>query len=164
MSRQNRAGFSVQPDDDADSPVIDALTSTRADSALSARQGRVLFELLQQLQEQSGALSTKALTITAPIAGDKVPLFYVEESITLQRLNAVVSGSTPSVAFLLRYGPDFSATGTEVSDAGFTVANTTSGLEVTTFDRPVVPDGSWLWLVVSGVSGTVTTFNASLAF
>ena len=164
MSRQNRAGFNTRPDEDADSPVVDNLLSTRTASALSARQGSLLHSMVQGLEGRVGASALKSLTISAPVPGDKVPLFYAFEALTLTRLQAVVAGASPSVSFTLRHGADLSGAGTEVVVGGLTVTSTTTGLDVDSFDSPVVPEGAWLWLDVTATSGTVSTFSASLGF
>jgi hypothetical protein len=165
MSRQLRAGFNTRPNEDGDAPVIDSLNSDRPGSALSARQGRILGESLQAAGARIDALSLKAVTIAAPAPGDKLPLFFAAEAVTLRRLTSVVAGSgDPSVSFVLRYGADFSGTGVDVVSGGVTANSATTGVNLDVFDNPAVPQGAWLWLLVTGVAGDVSAFNATLAF
>jgi hypothetical protein len=165
MSRQLRAGFNTRPNEDGDAPVIDSLNSDRPGSALSARQGRILGESLQVAGARINALSLKALTIATPVPGDKVPLFFAAEAVTLRRLTSVVAGSgNPSVNFALRYGADFSGSGADVVTGGITANSTTAGVDLEVFDNPAIPRNTWLWLLVTGVNGDVSAFNATLAF
>lgn len=165
MSRPLRAGFHTRPNEDGDAPIIDSLLSDRSGSALSARQGKLLHESLQAADERIDALSLKAVTIASPVPGDKVPLFFAGEAITLQRLTSVLAGTaTPSVSFTLRHGTDFSGVGVDVVNGGVTVTSVTTGLDVTVFDNPVIPEGAWLWLLVTAVGGSVSAFNTTLAF
>jgi len=76
----------------------------------------------------------------------------------------LVAGTTPSVSFSIRYGPDFSAAGTAIRLAGMTSSSTSSGDSWSSFDNAVVPAGSWLWIVVDAVSGTALSLHASLRF
>jgi hypothetical protein len=165
MSRQLRAGFNTRPSEDGDAPIIDSLNSDRPGSALSARQGRILSESLQTTGARVNALSLKALTISAPAIEDKVPLFFAGEAVTLRRLTSIVAGSdSPSVSFALRYGADFSEPGVDVVVGGVSANSTTTGVDLSAFDNPVIPPGAWLWLLVTGVEGSVSAFNATLAF
>lgn len=106
----------------------------------------------------------KALTITSPSATEKVVLFFTVEPVTVQEIRSVVTGSTPSVTFSIRFGADVSTAGTEVVTGGITVTNTTTGLKTTSFSNPSIPGGVFIWLTTTATSGTVDLLNVSLAF
>jgi len=106
----------------------------------------------------------KALTITTPSDSENVVLFFTTEPVFLQQIRSVVTGSTPSVTFSIRYGPDVSLAGTEVKTGGITVTNTTTGLSTTALDNFFIPGGVFIWLTTTATSGTVDLLNVSLAF
>ena len=106
----------------------------------------------------------KALTITDPGASEKVALFYTTELVVLQQIRSLAAGVTPSVTFSIRFGPDFSGTGTEVVTGGMTVTNSTTGLSTTTFNNGTIPGGVFVWLTTTATSGTVDLLNVSLVF
>lgn len=162
MSKQNRAGFNTVPNEDSNAPIIDSLLSTRTGSALSARQGNVLLEMVQEAESQALVLAAKSVTILAPSAPAKKPLFKVRETTVLQEIESLVAGASPSMTFSVRFGPDYSQAGTEVVTGGITVTSTTTGLQTTVFDNAVIPAESWVWLTVDALGGTVTDANVTL--
>lgn len=111
-----------------------------------------------------GPQGPKGLTLINPVATDKVPLLYADSGLTLAAVQALVAGTTPSAAFSIRYGADFSAAGTEVRVGGMTASSSTTGNGWTTFENAAIPAGSWLWLVVGTVSGTVSSLHVALRF
>jgi hypothetical protein len=111
-----------------------------------------------------GPQGPTGLTLSYPLAGDKLPLLHAASSLTIAEVRALVAGTTPSVTFSIRYGPDFSAAGTSIRLAGMTSSSTSSGDSWSSFDSAVVPAGSWLWIVVDAVSGTALSLHVSLRF
>lgn len=162
MSRANRAGFNTIPNDDADAPIIDSLLSTRTGSALSARAGNELFELVSQAQDQATSLAPKAVTVPNPVAPLQLPLLYVFEPVEVIGIFSIVLGAGPSVTFSLRYGTDITS-GTEVVTGGITQTNTTTGSVTSSFNSPVIQGPSQIWVEISAVSGTVTCFHTTIA-
>jgi hypothetical protein len=111
-----------------------------------------------------GPQGPTGLTLSYPLAGDKLPLLHAASALTIAEVRALVAGTTPSVSFSIRYGPDFSAAGTSIRLAGMTSSSTSSGDSWSSFDNSVVPAGSWLWIVVDAVSGTALSLHVSLRF
>ena len=111
-----------------------------------------------------GPQGPTGITLSYPAAGDKLPLLHAASSITIAEVRALVAGTTPSVSFSIRYGPDFSAAGTSIRLAGMTSSSTSSGDSWSSFDNAVVPAGCWLWIVVEAVNGTALSLHASLRF
>jgi hypothetical protein len=104
--------------------------------------------------------AARSATIGEPQVGDSFTLFKTVRSTTLREVSAIVSGG--SVTYEIRYATDRSTAGTLaiVSD---TVTNTTTGAAATVQNQPI-PIGSWVWLEITAVSGTVNEFNVSVAF
>ena len=111
-----------------------------------------------------GPQGPTGLTLSYPLAADKLPLLYAASALTIAEVRALVGGTTPSVSFSIRYGPDFSAAGTSIRLAGMSATSTSSGDSWSSFDNAVVPAGSWLWIVVEAVSGTALSLHVSLRF
>lgn len=111
-----------------------------------------------------GPQGPTGLTLSYPLAGDKLPLLHAASALTIAEVRALVAGTTPSVSFSIRYGPDFSAAGTAIRLTGMTSSSTSSGDSWSSFDNAVVPAGSWLWIVVEAVSGTAQSLHVSLRF
>jgi hypothetical protein len=96
----------------------------------------------------------KSITIAQPQANDQFTLFYTQQATTLTQVVAVVRGSnSPSATFELRYGADRSAAGTAAT-IGQAITNTTTGQLVTIHNMPI-PTDTFLWIVISAISGQV---------
>jgi hypothetical protein len=112
----------------------------------------------------TGLAAPRAVTIEAPSNSEKVAMFYTDSALSLASIRSVLAGSgSPSVTFSIRYGSDFSASGTEVVTGGITVTNTTTGLNTTSFNNGTISAGSFVWITTSAVSGTVNSLHVSLA-
>jgi hypothetical protein len=104
----------------------------------------------------------KSLTITYPVAGDNLTLFYTQAGITLTQVTAVVRGtSTPSVTYSLKYAANRSAAGITAT-ASATVSSTTTAQTATVQNMPV-PANNFLWLEISGISGNPTELSVTVA-
>jgi hypothetical protein len=107
--------------------------------------------------------SPRSVTIAEPQSGDSFTLFRTDREITISSVTGLVRGnSTPSVTYEIRFDSDRDASGTlaTVSD---TVTNSTTGQAATVQNQPI-PSGRYVWINITGVSGTVNEFNASIAF
>ncbi len=111
-----------------------------------------------------GPQGPTGVTLSYPLAGDKLPLLHAASALTIAEVRALVAGTTPSVSFSIRYGPDFSSAGTAIRLTGMTSSSTSSGDSWSSFDNAVVPAGSWLWIMVDAVSGTALSLHVSLRF
>jgi hypothetical protein len=110
------------------------------------------------------ALDPKAaVTIENPSASEYAPMFYAFDAITIQKIHAVVKGTTPSVTWTIRYAPLHTDTGTEVITAG-TVTTSEDGVVITTFNNPNIPAGSNVWLETTAKSGTVEWVRVTLQY
>jgi len=111
-----------------------------------------------------GPIGPKAVTITNPSATEKIALFFTNAALTVAQIRSLVAGTSPSVTFSIRYGTDFSGSGTEVVTSGITVTNTTTGLSTTSFNNASIPADRFVWLTTSATSGTVDSLHVSLLF
>lgn len=102
----------------------------------------------------------RSVTIAGPQAGDSFTLFRTSRETTVSSVVGLVSGG--SVTYELRYAADRTTAGTlaTVSD---TVTNTTTGDAATVQNQPI-PSGRWVWVDITGVTGTVDEFSLSVAF
>lgn len=104
----------------------------------------------------------RSLTIAGPKANDSFTIFRTDVQTTISSVVALVSGSSPSVTYEIRYGANRSSSGT-LAIVADTVTNTTTGDSATVQNQPI-PANSYVWLVVTAVSGTVGELNVTLAF
>jgi hypothetical protein len=114
-----------------------------------------------------GNSSPRSTFVFYPTTNDtKLVMFYTTGSLTLSKITTVLpqGASTPSVTFNIRYGSDVSDTGTAVVTGGTTVTNTTTGTAVTSFNNGTITAGSFVWVEVTAVSGTVPILSISLEF
>ena len=127
-------------------------------------QGDVLAwnDSLQRWENKApaNASAARSATIAEPVSGDSFTLFKTTRETTISDVTALVSGG--SVTYEIRYATDRTATGT-LAIVADTVTNTTTG-DIATVQNQPVPTGSWVWLDITAVSGTVDEFNVSVAF
>jgi hypothetical protein len=102
----------------------------------------------------------RSVTIAGPAAGDSFTLFRTGRETTMASVVGLVSGG--SVTYELRYAMDRSTAGT-LATVPDTVTNTTTGDTATLQNQPV-PADRWVWVEITGVSGTVDEFSLSIAF
>lgn len=115
----------------------------------------------------TGPMGPKAASIQWPTTADtKIALFYTTASLTISKITSVLPGgtSTPSLSFNVRYGSDISATGTAVTAAAITTTNTTTGTQTTSFSSATISAGSFVWVEITAVSGTVSLVSVTLEF
>lgn len=111
-----------------------------------------------------GAQGPSGVSLAYPLAGDKLPLLHTTTALTVADVKALVTGTSPSVTFSLRYGSDFSAAGTAVKTGGMAATSSSTGDSWSSFESPAIPPGSWLWLVVDAVGGTAVSLHVSIRF
>lgn len=115
----------------------------------------------------AGPMGPKALLIQWPTTADtKLSMFFTTAALTVSKLVAVLPGgaSTPSCTFHIRHGSDISATGTALITSPSAVTNTSTGTAVTSFNNASISAGSFVWVEVTAVSGTVPALSVTLEF
>lgn len=106
-------------------------------------------------------VNLKSISIFNPVAADSVTLLYTQSSTTISKLVAILAGTSPSVNYTIKYGTN-RTTGTEIITGGSTANSTTTGNSTTVFNNSVIPANNFVWLEVTGVTGTVTEFHATI--
>lgn len=104
---------------------------------------------------QLKATMPKTLVVESPEAADNITIGYFENATTISKVAAVVRGSSPSATIQLVHDPSRAAAGNNVFASGQAISSTTTGTQLTSFSDATIPAGSWLWLSVSAVTGTV---------
>jgi hypothetical protein len=104
---------------------------------------------------------TKALSLEFPGASENIFVFRAHEAMRIVSVRAVLVGSaSPSVTFSVKSGTDRSSLGVTHTTSTAVTATTTGGLlDVST---PAIPAGSWVCLVSTAQSGTVTELDLSM--
>ena len=82
----------------------------------------------------------------------------------MKQVQAVVAGTSPSVTIQLTYGTDNSAAGTNILSSATAITNTTTGQNFNTFANPNITAVSWVKLVTSASSGTITYLQVSVIY
>ena len=106
----------------------------------------------------------KSIYIESPTPTEDISLFFVAESITIYKMTAIASGTTPSLTYTVRHDTDRSAIGNEVVTGGSTVTSTTTGDTVITFDDATIPANSHVWFETTARTGTVTSVNLTIFY
>jgi hypothetical protein len=132
-------------------------SNTNKLSLLFARTGNV------GAQGPTGPFTPKGVSIPYPATTDAITLFYTPTAIALTQITAALRGSsTPSVTWTLKYNAARNAAGTEVVSGGVTTTSLTAAA-TTSFTNGTIAAGSWLWLEITAVSGTVQELTLSLS-
>jgi hypothetical protein len=107
----------------------------------------------------------RAISIDNPAVDDNLTMFYTTKNITVGKVISLVNGSAePSVTWTIRYGPNRSLAGTELKTGGFVTTNNTFGQLDSTFTNPVIPGGSFIWILVTDKNGSVTSLDITIIF
>lgn len=118
-------------------------------------------ELVDQALRDAGAIGPKSVTVVNPSGSENVTLFYVNAEATVQQLTASIRGTSPSINVDVYYAPTPATSGTSLVSGGVTVTDTSI---VTSFDNAVIPANSYVRMVLSAKSGTVSELAVSLDF
>ena len=104
----------------------------------------------------------RSITIAGPKSGDNFTLFRTDVATTINTVTALVSGTSPSATYEIRYAANRTSAGT-LAIVSETVTNTTTGDTATVQNQPI-PANSYVWLVITSVAGTVGEMNVTIAF
>jgi hypothetical protein len=115
----------------------------------------------------TGAMGPKSALLQYPTTGDtQVVLFYTTVVLTISKIVSVLpaGSATPSASFNVRYGSDVSAAGTAVTASAITTTSISTGTSTTTFSSATISAGSFVWVAMTAVSGTVPALSITLEF
>jgi hypothetical protein len=110
---------------------------------------------------QSPDAEPKTVNIISPTNSEKIPLANkLRRAITAIEIADHVAGTSPSVTWNIQFAT--TATGTPINlFATNRTTTSTTGASTTTFNNGTIPLGSYVWLITSAVSGTITMFSVS---
>lgn len=97
----------------------------------------------------------KSITIEDPTSSENITLFYADVPLTVYKVNTVVSGTSPSVTFNVKFASTRTASGTALFSSDQAVTSTTGGDELVTFANASISKNTWVWVTTSATSGTV---------
>lgn len=123
-----------------------------------------LTMLLQEMFSRGVLDRSKSITIELPQDSENLTLFYTTKIITVSELASIVSGTSPSQDWSMRFGPDRDDIGTELINGGSTTADVNAGLVETNIDNAVIPANSWVWLTTATQLGTVNRFHVTMTY
>lgn len=106
---------------------------------------------------------SKSITVMDPVLTDNLPLFFTKNEIRIWQVNDVLSGTTPSITYNIYFGPEKDLAGTKLWTTDRTITDI-SGEQSTTFDNYTIPENSWIWVIPSAKSGTVSLFSTTIIF
>ncbi len=121
-----------------------------------------------QIITVSGIGDHAARTLIAErlVNGEDLSFFYTDSGRTVQQLIPTIAGATASgTTWTVRHDSNRQAIGTEIITGGI---NTHSGVGgnsssvLTTFDNPVIPGSSFVWLETTSASGIIDEFSLTL--
>lgn len=116
----------------------------------------------------------KTMIVNEPTAVEDITFFFTKKTLRVLRINSVLVGAaSPSITYTIKFATDRSAAGTELVTGGSTVTSVTSGDELvstlvdpasTDIDVTTIPPNSYIWVEISGKTGTVGSVSFSLFF
>jgi len=107
---------------------------------------------------------SKGILIETPGGAEDLTLFKVTSAATITEMYAIVKGTSPSVTWVIKHGTDRSGGGASVLTAGTTTTDTTTGSTVTVFSDATIAANSWVWLVTTATSGTISSLGVSINY
>lgn len=117
-----------------------------------------------QIKSRTIALvAERVLEITNPTGAENRTLLFTPKEITIAQIDDVVVGLTPSVSWNINFAPTRNGVPTLLFNVDRTT-NSEAGSSTATFDNPVIPAGSWVWLTTSAMSGTVNSLDIQVSF
>jgi len=113
----------------------------------------------------TSAINEFSITVEDPAADENICMGFTFVAITVTEVQAVVVGSdTPSVTIDPSHSTDRSAAGNDILNAATAITNTTAGQNLTSFDDATIPADSWIWLLTTAQSGTVTELTVTIKY
>jgi len=133
---------------------IDQTTTTAGQMTYDSTQGQLIYRV-GSTDYAVSPFDSKGHVFFTPQSADEATFFYTTSiSVTGVTVKSVCRGTTPSVAWEVRYASDRSAVGTSVA-SGTTTSTTT--VETDTFTSSI-GTGNFIWVELDTVSGTVDEF------
>jgi hypothetical protein len=158
----------VQPGgDDYDSSIPDVRMFSQYDKFTpdidSTADGALTMWVALLMQQGTvggaGSLAGGVYSVTAesPTASEDICIGFTFCDITIEEIQAVVKGSSPSITIDPYHTQDRSGGGTnnDILASATAITNTAGGQNLTSFDDDTIPADSWIILKTTAKSGTV---------
>ena len=147
-------------------PLTQLLDYTRYDPFDSESHEDALDKLTMALQDRnrSTAGKSKSITVESPTTVENISMFYTPVQITVTEVESVLQGLTPSINWGVRFSSTRTDPGTELTIGGFVTTSITIGDTEDTFDNPVIPADSFVWIVTTAASGSLESFHATIRY
>ena len=107
-----------------------------------------------------GTISPRGLAFLTPQVNDEQTLLYSGSSLTVSEIRGVIRGGT-DVDVELKYATSRNLTGTTIASG--TISNSDTGATLTVTNSSI-PSGSYVWCVLTGVTGIVNEFHLNVEF
>jgi hypothetical protein len=106
--------------------------------------------------------NNKSFVFAAPTSTENITWFYTKYAITIDEIADYAGGSTPSYTYNIAHH----ATRTSGSSNYLFTANraVTSAGTTSTFNDATIDAGSWVWIITSATSGTVSDANITITY
>lgn len=119
-----------------------------------------------EIPSTSSQSLTKSVFIENVSGSENIGIWRTPVDITIDSVSAVLVGSSsPSVTFQIVFSSDRSAAGTDVFSSNRTVTSTSSGTNFSSsFGDATIPAGSWIWIITTAMSGTVTQIELTIKY
>lgn len=115
--------------------------------------GTVASARLTSIKQKAG------IKFAAPSASENQFIARVPAAVTIESVDVIAVGTSPSVTYAVHYGSTYGTSlGTIVASATVTATGTAT-LNVTS-----IPANSYIWIVTSASSGTITDFSVQLNY
>jgi hypothetical protein len=119
---------------------------------------------MTSVASKSLTLQSKSITVPDPTDLEEITLFRANAPAVIQKIVAVLIGSTPSVTWTIKKSSDRSSAGTEVITGGTTTTSNTSGAVITVFNSPAINADEFVWLETSAIDGLVDELHLTIFF
>jgi len=106
---------------------------------------------------------SKSSTILDVTDTDDPTLFYTTDAITVTATQSLISGGT-NVVYNIGHASTRTGTQLDVFTADITETSTAGASHTTGFNDATIPAGSWVWIDVVSVSGSVDQFHVTLEY
>ena len=111
-----------------------------------------------------GLTQSKAVTIESPSSSEAVDMWQTPVAITVSSLKAILRGSSPSVTYNIKFGTDITSP-TSVFTSDITCTSITTGCSNSSgFNDATIPAGSFIWVVTTASSGTITSISLTINY
>lgn len=116
-----------------------------------------------QPNDDQAALPRSA-TINPPLPFERIVLFKNTKAKNISMVSAVLPGAydNPSLAFNIGYGPNVAAAGNSVWNSDIVLTNTTTGIDIDSFDNGLIPENVWVWLAINALQGTIPSLQVTI--